>query len=192
MIQMLQGWKGTVEIDGQEYSSITNYHRANTEVMEPIHIVLHPAVKEAVKEPKKAPVQEVPDTEVVVTVKKYMTQKATPQFDFMAKWNNDVPMPLRTMVGHKVKETPGMVYMELHGDILSEKTLHCMKCGKKITNPVSQYFGMGPECGGHNYTNPFETEEQLRQAVGEYKQKLQNVKWEGWIIKSAILEEVER
>ena len=85
MIKMLQNWKGTVEIDGQEYSSITNYHRANTAVMEPIHIVLHPAVKEAVKEPKKAPVQEVPDAEVVVTVKKYMTQKATPQFDFMAK-----------------------------------------------------------------------------------------------------------
>ena len=189
MIRMLQNWKGPVEIDGQEYSSITNYHRENTAVMEPIHIVLHPTVKEAVKEPKKVPVQEVPDTEVVVTVKKYMTQKATPQFDFMAKWNNDVPMPLRTMVGRRIKETPGMVYMELHGDILAEKTTTCMCCGRKLTNPVSQYFGIGPECGNHNYVNPFNSEDELRAAISHYKKYLQTICWEGWIIKSAITSE---
>lgn len=131
-----------------------------------------------------------------IEVKKYMLKKATPEFDFMAKWNNDNPMPLKIMVGTVEKETRGMVYMKLHGDILSEKTFRCIKCGKPLTNPVSQYFGIGPECGGHNYVNPFDTEEQLKAAVADYKVKLNNITWEGWIIKSAItnqefLEEVE-
>lgn len=122
-----------------------------------------------------------------IEVKSYMLKKATPDFDFMAKWNNDIPMPLKIMVGTVEKETRGMIYMKLHGDILSEKTCHCMKCGKLLTNPVSQYFGIGPECGGHNYTNPFDTEEALKEAVADYKIKLNNITWEGWIIRSAIV-----
>ena len=65
-----------------------------------------------------------------IEVKSYMLKKATPDFDFMQKWNNDGPMPLKIMVGTVVKETKGMVYMKLHGDIFEEKTCHCMKCGK--------------------------------------------------------------
>lgn len=124
-----------------------------------------------------------------ITVKKYMTQKATPEFDFMAKWNNDIPMPLRTMVGTVEKETRGMVYMKLHGDIYAEKICTCMKCGRPLTNPVSQFFGIGPECGGHNYVNPFNSEEELKEAVSAYKKQLINTTWEGWVIKSAILEQ---
>lgn len=128
--------------------------------------------------------------EYKITVKQYMLQKATPEFDFMKKWNNDIPMPLCTMVGKKLEETRGMVKMSLHGDIFSTKTLRCMKCGKTITNEVSQYFGLGPICGGHNYVNPFNSEEELKNAVAEYKKKLQHITWTGWIIKSAIIEEV--
>ena len=40
-----------------------------------------------------------------ITVKSYMTQKSTPTFDFMSKWNNDTPMPLRVMYGTKLEET---------------------------------------------------------------------------------------
>ena len=131
-----------------------------------------------------------------IEVKNYMMKKSTPEFDFMAKWNNDNPMPLKIMVGSVEKETRGMVYMKLHGDILAEKTVRCMKCGRTLSNPVSQYFGIGPECGGHNYVNPFDTEEQLKAAVAEYKKTLNDITWEGWIIKSAItnqefLEEVK-
>ena len=119
-----------------------------------------------------------------------MTKKSSIDFDFMAKWNNDIPMPLRTMVGTVEKETPGRVYMKLHGDITSKVTQYCMKCGKQITNPVSQFFGMGPECGGHHYVSPFETEEELQAAIEDYRRNyLQRITWEGWIIKSAILEQ---
>ena len=120
-----------------------------------------------------------------------MTRKSTPEFTFMKDWNNDIPMPLRTMIGTVEKETRGMVYMKLHGDITSEKTQRCLACGRPITNPVSQYFGMGPECGGHNYVNPFYSKEELQQAVADYRKVLQSKTWEGWVIRSSIIEESE-
>ena len=46
-----------------------------------------------------------------------------------------------------------------------------MKCGKAITNDVSKYFGMGPECGNHNYINPFGSVEELKSAVSNYKRE---------------------
>lgn len=124
--------------------------------------------------------------EYKVEVKGYMLKKSTPEFNFMAQWNNDNPMPLKIMYGVKLKETRGMVFMRLHGDIKEKITQSCMCCGRPITNPVSKYFGIGPKCGGHNYTNPFDTEEELRAAVEAYRVKLVNTVWEGWIIKSAI------
>ena len=51
-----------------------------------------------------------------ITVKKYMTEPSTPNFDFQDKWNNGKPMPLCTMHGEVIKETRGMYYMELKED----------------------------------------------------------------------------
>jgi hypothetical protein len=129
--------------------------------------------------------------EYKITVKSYMTKPATPEFDFMAKFNNNEPMPMRTMVGYYDKETKGMYHMVLHCDILEEQTQTCMCCGKPITNPVSKYFGVGPICGNHNYINPFNTEKELKQAVAEYRKKLNNITWCGWVIRSAITEMVK-
>ena len=119
-----------------------------------------------------------------ITVKKYMTQKSNRDFDFMYKWNNDIPMPFVRMTAKVIKQTRGMIYAECFGDI--EKTDICMKCGKPLTNPVSRLYGLGPECGQHAYINPFNTEDELKEHLEEVKTKLQNVKWEGWIIKSAV------
>ena len=66
------------------------------------------------------------------------------------------------------------------------KTDYCMKCGRPITHPVSRLYGLGPECGGHYHINPFETEEQLRQAVKEIDEKLNAIQWSGWISKRGI------
>lgn len=126
-----------------------------------------------------------------ITVRQYMTKPATPEFNFMAQWNNDNPMPLRTMVGDIIQETRGMYFMRLHGDITEKVTRTCMKCGREITNPVSQFFGMGPECGNHGYVNPFDTEEELQKAVEAYKKELNNIIWTGWVIKSAITEFID-
>jgi SNF2 family DNA or RNA helicase len=125
--------------------------------------------------------------EYKVEVKSWMMKPSSPDFDFMEKWNNDIPMPLKIMYGVKVAETRGMVKMKLHGDIKQRVTQICMCCGRPITNKISQFFGVGPICGNHNYVNPFDTEEELNEAVKLYREKLVNTTWEGWIVKSAIL-----
>ena len=184
----LQNWKGSIEINGIKYNSVKDAEKSFSADISTIDSIILYTTKEDATERKKSRVESVPRTLYKITVKQYMTKPASPSFDFMSVWNNDVPMPLRTMVGTVEKETPGMVYMKLHGDLLQKVTPRCLKCGKPITNPVSQYFGMGPECGNHNYVNPFNTEEELKEAVEKYRiEVLQNIKWEGWIPKSAIL-----
>ena len=187
MLTMLKNWKGAVEINGTEYENIEKaITTANLTENVQMCIKLLPVKK---SENLRTGSEKNEDTKQVyrITVKKYMTQKATLQFDFMKKFNADVPMPLRIMTGTIDKETPGMVHMTLHGDMYAETMCTCMKCGKTLTNKVSQYFGIGPECGGHNYVNPFDTEEELKQAVAQYRKKLQEMTWSGWIIKSAII-----
>lgn len=51
-----------------------------------------------------------------ITVKKYMTEPATANFDFQDKWNDGKPMPLCIMQGEVIKETRGMYYMKLKAD----------------------------------------------------------------------------
>jgi hypothetical protein len=188
----IKDWKGSVVVNDVEYPSVeiarNSVDLSNTTIDS---IILYSTNKNAT-ERKKSVVESVPNTLYRITVKQYMTKKSSPAFDFMKTWNNDIPMPLRTMVGTVEKETKGMVYAHLHGDITSTTTSVCMKCGKTITNPVSQFFGMGPECGGHNYVNPFESEEELQAVVDNYRRNyLQKITWSGWIIKSAILEQEE-
>ena len=193
MISMLQNWKGSFEVNGTTYDSFEALNSANLNLGNEIHIKLYPkGYTTEIAENKPVKQVDIQSPELVITVKPYMTKKSCPEFDFMSKWNNDIPMPLRTMVGTKVKETPGMVYMKLHGDILAKVTETCMCCGKPITNPISRYFGMGPICGNHNYVNPFDTEQELQEAVKTYRDRLQSITWEGWIIKSAIIEQKER
>lgn len=123
--------------------------------------------------------------EYIVKVKRWMTQETTsPAFDFMAHWNQNVPMPFRVMRGRVLNETRGMVYMELRACPL--KTDSCMRCGRPLTHPVSRLYGLGPECGGHAHINPFETEEELQAAIHEVRAQLNNITWKGWIAKSGI------
>lgn len=117
----------------------------------------------------------------VVRVKKWMTED---HMDFNGNWNNGRGMPFRVMAGRVLKETRGMVYMELKARRL--KTDYCMRCGKALTHPVSRLYGLGPECGGHYHINPFETEEELRAAVKELDETLNAIQWSGWIAKSGI------
>lgn len=190
MLGMLEAWKGSIEINGTVYNAYTDIP-SNLEFKEGWCIKLLPKNYNQDLTGNTS-VQDGTKKEYFITVKKYMTQKATPEFDFMSKFNNDCSMPMRMMAGTIEKETRGMYYMKLHGTMYAEKMTTCMCCGRTLTNPVSQYFGVGPECGGHNYTHPFDTDEELKAAVAEYKKQLVNTTWEGWVIKSAItsMEEV--
>lgn len=193
MLDMIKAWKGAVEINGQQYPNIQNAMASFKAVKGEICIKLYPQneTRQESHSGASQPIVAVGNSdEVRITVKKYMTEKATPSFDFMKKWNNDNPMPYRTMTGWAEKETKGMVYMHLHGDIWTERIFTCMCCGRQLTNPVSQYFGIGPECGGHNYTHPFSSDKELKDAVNAYRKQLQSVTWEGWVVKSAITESI--
>ena len=138
MLRLLQNWKGSVTVNGVEYASIADVPAMTGT----LHITLQPANSPV--EPNNGmnvpSMESKPENQVRITVKKYMTQKSSAGFDFMLKFNKDVPMPYRIMTGTKIKETPGMVYMELHADMWAEKMTTCMCCGKVLTNPVSQYF----------------------------------------------------
>lgn len=193
MLTMLKDWKGAIDIGDKHYENVQDAINDFKTFNADMHIVLHSAKKNASQSvTERQRVESVQSVQQYkITVKKYMTQKGSPSFDFMTKWNKDVPMPLRTMIGTVEKETRGMVYMKLHGDIYAEKICTCMKCGRVLTNPVSQFFGIGPECGGHNYVNPFNSDAELKAAVNAYRMQLQDIKWEGWIIKSSILEKEE-
>ena len=189
LYDQLKHWQGRVVIDDQEFDNIEEARSTLAGCDKDVKSIKLLVSAKVARERKNLRYSDTPAV-VRVTVRQYMTKPASPDFDFMAKWNNNIPMPLRTMVGTIEKETPGMVYMKLHGDITSRLTQHCMKCGKSITNPVSQFFGMGPECGGHNYVNPFESEEDLLEAVEAYRRDyLQKIVWEGWVIKSSIIEQ---
>ena len=126
-------------------------------------------------------------TDYKVEVKAWMLKQSTEDFTFMKDRNNDNPMPLLIMYGTKIGEAPKMVKMQLHGDIRQRIITRCMCCGRPITNKVSQYFGIGPICGEHNYVNPFATEEELDKAVAAYRDKLVNTTWTGWIPLSALV-----
>lgn len=193
MLKLLKAWKGAVEINGVKYNSIQDALNASISFSNDCSIKLLQSQQSAIQRnlSENRAIVESDNKEYIITVKKYMTCKATPSFDFMARWNGDKPMPFRTMIGTVEKETKGMVYMNLHADIIAEQVCTCMKCGRPLTNPVSQYFGVGPECGGHNYVNPFNSEEELKAAVSAYRKQLRNIKWSGWIIKSAITERKE-
>ncbi len=191
MLSMLSRWKGSVEINGVTYDSIDDaVKQANLSANDSVSIILHAQRKRAVNALRNASESESKQ-QYRITVRPYMTKKGSPNFDFMIKMNNNIPMPFRTMIGTVEKETRGMVYMNLHADIYARTIPVCMKCGRPLTNKISQYFGVGPECGGHNYVNPFNSEKELDEAVQNYRKELQKVTWSGWIIKSAIMEKEE-
>ena len=193
MVTMIQNWRGAVEVNGTVYENIEAASTAFKAFSDTWNIKLLPKGKgshvgqdsHVLKAKKDSVAPEEEHEEFRITVKAYMTRptEAGSTFDFMAKWNHNIPMPLRTMVGYTVKETKGMKYMKLHGKGLAE--VRCMRCGRTLTHPISRKYGIGPECIqklGFSYGV---------EDVEEITDALTDVKWEGWVIKSAILEEEE-
>ncbi len=186
MLNYLENYRGSVNVNGTDYSTVKHALRALNGYIGPVVVLLGNTQQAEPHENPQPQVGSNDGTVYQIKVRQYMTKPATIDFDFHDKWNKGVPMPMRIMVGRKLKETKGMVQMELWGEIVGEQMTACMKCGRTLTNPVSRYFGIGPECGSHHHVNPFDSDEALQEAVAEVQQQLQEVKWTGWIIKSAI------
>lgn len=184
MLSMLKDWQGKVEINDKEYEDIQSATIENKALSGQVHIKLYSNsfISKFHKDTKRQ--EEInEDIEHRFTVKAYMTKPATLEFDFMAKWNDNNPMPMRIMEGVRVKETPGMVYLKLHG--LAKPTITCYCCGKELTNPISRKYGVGPICLSKMGID-LDIED-----VENIKEQLVNIEWSGWCIRSAILSEEE-
>ena len=177
MITMLKDWKGKIEVNDTLYDNVSTIE--NKALSGQIHIKLLSNNKNQ----NTTKIQSEESKEVRITVKSYMTKKATSEFNFMEKWNNNTPMPLRTMQGKKIKSTPGMVYMELHAKGI--ETITCLRCGKELTNPISRHYGIGPEC-----MSKLGIQASIDD-VENIKEKLVDITWSGWVICSSILSEEE-
>lgn len=188
MLNMLESWKGQIEVNGKQYDSVERARIENKTFSGQVHIKLYCRAKTAntaaqsASESIKSEIQN--PTTYRITVKQYMTQKACAGFDFMLKWNNDVPMPLRMMTGTIEKETAGMYRMRLKGQ--AEATCTCMRCGRELKNPVSRYYGIGPECMAKLGMIRLDIAD-----IDGISQKLTEIEWTGWVIKSAILSKEE-
>jgi hypothetical protein len=188
MVNLLNEIKGNISVNGVAYSSGKAANIALDGYSGDMVVVLGKTENKIIKQPNNPIGTVSDDTLYAVTVKPYMTRPSTIDFDFHLKWNNDIEMPLRTMMGKKLKETKGMVYMELYGFIDGKEKSHCMKCGRPLTHRISRYYGLGPECGEHYYNlSDSVDEQQLAEANKRIKLK---TAWTGWVVKSAILEEV--
>ena len=173
-LKQLQGWRGKVNVNGTEYESVSSV----PDNIEVATITLLPKVAEV--ERRRVRVDDSTDTaEHLITVKQWLTQPATPEFDYNDRMNNGVPMPLRTMQGTIVKETAKSVYMHLHGS--TKPVVHCMRCGRELTNPISRCYGLGIECIQKVgiVARPDEVE--------KIKEQLVKVEGYWWIPKSSIL-----
>ena len=187
MLKLIESWRGAVEVDGVKYDSIESLTSSSKTFSDKVHIVLHASAKNVTEKRTASEKQSVEtstdSTEYRITVKKYMTQPASVGFDFMKKWNDNKPMPMRTMQGTVEKETRGMVYMNLHG--FGQKTITCACCGKELTNPVSRHYGIGRICLGKlGIVSAIDDVENI-------KEQLEKIKWSGWIIKSSITNKEE-
>lgn len=114
LLSLLKSWQGTFVIDNNSYDSLNKLNLADIVRNGEINIKLLP--KEKVADNANMVKLETTSNFAIVTVKKYMTKKSTPSFEFMEKWNNDIPMPSIRMRGEKLQETRGMIKMKLENE----------------------------------------------------------------------------
>lgn len=182
-------------VNGAQYPNSKDAYAALKDFTGEVNIVFTPSNAVSAK-PAVNPVE--PKTTVIdapvakiyrIEVRQYMTKPGSPDFDFMTKYNNDKPMPLRVMFGEIIEETKGMYKMRLHGR--AEKgTVQCSHCMRELTHPVSRVYGIGPICGGHFWESTdwidaiVDNEEAL---FAEADRRLREIIWEGWMPKKSLL-----
>ena len=172
------------------FKQIHRYKEQDFEESKPFEFNLDRATKELNTEINDYTWTKVKKMEVgksyKITVKKYMTEPSTANFDFQDKWNNGNPMPLCIMQGEVIKETRGMYFMNLQGK--AEPTSKCLVCGKTLTNPISKLYGIGPECSEKVGLIRIESEEEAKEKLKDIMKQIDDISWSGLVIKSSIKE----
>lgn len=199
MFELFQDYKGSLLVNGKEYKSIEEAENAFKNKNTGLTIILNPNGKEVNmggKIDSNSPTSEnsiyKKNTVYKISVMAYMTNYA-PDFFLKTAPNiaNERPMPYRSMVGIVLQETPKLVKMELMADITQSRYTKCMKCGRPISDKTLQNFGVGAECDDTYYEKVFKSEKEINDCVEKYRKKLNQIKWTGWIVKSAITEIIE-
>lgn len=113
----------------------------------------------------------------------------TKQTEFHDKLNKGKTIPMLIMFGKILRETDKSYLIEARGK--PEPTEFCLHCGRRLTNKVSMYYGLGPVCGQHYYITNI-TEANLELKFEEIRRKMSNIYWQGWIPKSAVTIEMEK
>lgn len=84
-----------------------------------------------------------------------------------------------------LRETARAVYVYGRGD--GEEATSCVRCGRKLTHPVSVLTGIGPECGQHWWDESVLGPYGFTEAHAEVlKRMVQSVIVDGWIPRSTI------
>ena len=118
-------------------------------------------------------------------VKRYMTNYNSSFF--LNSLNEQGPMPFIIMIGKKLEESQKMVKMECYPEIRNTRQTRCIKCGRTLFDEVSQYMGIGLECGFEKYRKQIQSGEEPEIVQISINQELKKFKWVGWIIKDAIM-----
>ena len=183
MFELLNGYNGNLIINNKEYSSVEEAEKAFDGYKGGCTIMINPTKSKppVVLNVKK---EEHKDSPVyMIKVRRYMTNYDN---TFFLSKMNDSPMPYVYMVGRVLQETNKLVKMECRADMVVPKTTVCMRCGRALSNPISQYLGIGPECGASQHIAYIENGGSVAQAQEAMRKELRGIKWTGWIIKSAI------
>jgi hypothetical protein len=110
MLQYLEGYQGQIIYEERIYNDINELKQAIKKGK--TTLILKPKGVKQEEQKTPTPTPTVDSQKYRIVVKQYMTKPASPTFDFMQKWNNNIPMPCATMIVQKIKETAGMVYVK--------------------------------------------------------------------------------
>jgi hypothetical protein len=176
-------------VNGISYTSAHQALHALTSYTGSIEILINSKVITQAEKASETPKNVTNKKEIYrIEVRKYMTEKSSPDFDFMMKYNNDLPMPLRRMYGEILEETKGMYKMRLHARA-ERNASSCSHCMRELTHPISMIYGIGPICGEHGYMTTDYTKSRIKDDEELFKladADLRKTVWEGFVIKRAI------
>lgn len=118
--------------------------------------------------------------EYKIEVRQFLTRPSdNPQY------KDKKPVPMRTMFGYVLQETPKGVKVRMKGKPeISDK---CTICGRKITHPTSLLYGIGSECINKvPFAVPLTDPDNIEEYLTDLKEKMADVTWEGWLPKDYI------
>lgn len=88
-----------------------------------------------------------------------------------------IPM---TFAAIELARTEKAVYLYGRGSIQAKVFNICMRCGRKLTHPVSILAGIGPECGGH-YWNWDSVGGYTEENLAKLQEHIENIKIDTWL-----------